>query len=290
MIVKKITPQGFCKGVHNAIEIVKKSLVNQELPRPIYILGFIVHNSYVVNELTALGAFTLDDRYNSRYDLIKDIKKGTIILSAHGTDESVKEKILDNGLTLIDATCNDVYATHDSIKKYLDLGYNIIYIGKRNHPESIASLSLSPRVVLIENSCDLDYVKVEEPIFVTNQTTFSINDISPIHQKIKELYSLVIISEEICSATRFRQLAIIDGNKDVDLCYVIGDQRSNNTKNLARISKELTNTKTLLISSVNEINDKDLEGVKCVSVTSGASTPYYLTKAVIDYLENYQNK
>lgn len=289
MIVKKITPQGFCKGVYNAIELVKQSLKDSSLPRPIYVLGLIVHNKHVVEDLTYLGAITLDDKLKDRYELIKDITEGTIILSAHGTDESVKAKILENGLTLIDATCSDVYKTHESIKEHLNKGYNVIYIGKRNHPETNASLSISSKVTLIETLKDLEEIKLKEPIFVTNQTTFSMNDILPIHQKIQELYSNVIISEEICNATRYRQKAIIDGNKGVDLCYIVGDPRSNNTRNLAKISQELTKTRTILIESVKDISPKDLLGVEIVSVSSGASTPKYLTDQVIEYLENFEN-
>lgn len=288
MIVKKITPRGFCKGVYNAVNIVKKSLEDQTLPRPIYVLGFIVHNKSVVEELKELGAITLDDRLTSRLDLIKDITQGTIILSAHGTDEAVKERILNNGLTLIDATCNDVYKTHDSIKEYLEKGYNIIYIGKMNHPETNASLSISPKVTLAETIEDLNNIRISEPIFVTNQTTFSINDITPIHNKIKELYQEVIITEEICNATRFRQNAIIEGNKDVDFCYIVGDPRSNNSKNLVKISIETTNTPTKLIESVKDIDLKDLLGVKTISVSSGASTPNRLTQEVIEYLQNLE--
>lgn len=288
MIVKKITPRGFCKGVYNAVHIVKKSLEDQTLPRPIYVLGFIVHNKSVVEELKELGAITLDDRLTSRLDLIKDITQGTIILSAHGTDEAVKERILNNGLTLIDATCNDVYKTHDSIKEYLEKGYNIIYIGKMNHPETNASLSISPKVTLVETIEDLNNIRISEPIFVTNQTTFSINDITPIHNKIKELYQEVIITEEICNATRFRQNAIIEGNKDVDFCYIVGDPRSNNSKNLVKISIETTNTPTKLIESVKDIDLKDLLGVKTISVSSGASTPNRLTQEVIEYLQNLE--
>ncbi|MDD3129746.1 MAG: 4-hydroxy-3-methylbut-2-enyl diphosphate reductase [Candidatus Izemoplasmatales bacterium] len=286
MIVKKITPRGFCKGVYQAIEIVKQSIENKSLPKPIYVLGFIVHNKHVVQELDKLGVITLDDRFKSRLELVEDIKEGTIILSAHGTDEAVKRKIIDNKLTLIDATCNDVYKTHDSIKEYLNKGFNILYIGKKNHPETNASLSIDSNIKLIENIEDLNEIKLEEPLFVTNQTTFSINDILPIHEKIKSLYPNSVITEEICNATRFRQNAIIEGNKNVDLCYIVGDPRSNNSRNLVKISKELTSTKTFLIESVKDIDLKDLENVNIVSVSSGASTPNYLTQEVIDFLEN----
>jgi 4-hydroxy-3-methylbut-2-enyl diphosphate reductase len=288
MIVKDIRPRGFCKGVHFAIEKVKEVLRSDQYPKPIYILGYIVHNKHVVDELTDLGAITLDDKNRSRMALINTIASGTIVISAHGTPVDVIDKIKEKGLTLVDATCQDVYVTHDLIKAYLKKDYQVIYIGKKNHPETNASLSLGPSVHLVESIDDVKKLTIKEPIFVTNQTTFSIKDIFDIHMALKDRYQDIVITEEICNATRIRQNAIIKANKDVDLCYIVGDPRSNNTKNLAKLSRQMTNTKTFLIQSVDDINPKDLKMVERVSVSSGASTPEYLTKAVIDFLKNWK--
>jgi 4-hydroxy-3-methylbut-2-enyl diphosphate reductase len=285
MNVIDIKPRGFCKGVYFAIEKVKEILNNDQYPRPVYVLGYIVHNKHVVDEITELGAITLDDHKESRLSLIDGIDKGTIIISAHGTPQNVIKKINEKGLTLVDATCQDVYVTHDLIKAYLDKDYTVLYIGKKNHPETNASLSLGQDVHLIENIEDVKKQNYKEPIFVTNQTTFSIKDIINIHLELKKKYKDIIITEEICNATRIRQNAIIKTNKNVDFCYIVGDSRSNNSKNLVKISKELTNTNTKLIQSVDDIGLKDLEGVKTVSVSSGASTPEHLTKAVIEFLK-----
>jgi len=291
MIVKDIRPRGFCKGVHFAIEKVKQVLATDDYPRPIYILGYIVHNKHVVDELTELGAITLDDHLVSRLDLIDAIDQGTIIISAHGTPIDVIEKIKEKGLSLVDATCQDVYVTHDLIKAYLNKDYRVIYIGKKNHPETNASLSLGDDVYLVEKVEDIETLNIKEPIFVTNQTTFSIKDIFNIHQALKEQYEDIVITEEICNATRIRQNAIIQANSDdVDLSYIVGDKRSNNSRNLVKISENFTHTKTKLIQSLNDINPEDLKGVKLVTVSSGASTPEHLTKAVIEYLKNYSNE
>lgn len=286
MIVRDIRPRGFCKGVHFAIEKVKEVLKSDLYPRPIYVLGYIVHNRHVVDELRGLGAITLDDSIKTRLDLIDDIHQGTIIISAHGTPIEVIDKINQKGLKLVDATCQDVYVTHDLIKAYLQKNYQVIYIGKKNHPETNASLSLSKDVHLIENVTDVLNTNIDEPIFVTNQTTFSIKDIFNIHQALKTKYSNIHITEEICNATKIRQNAIISSNDGVDLCYIVGDPRSNNSKNLVKISQEFTSTKTFLIESVKDIKLSDLENVELVSVSSGASTPEYLTKQVIDYLKS----
>lgn len=287
MIVKDIRPRGFCKGVHKAIEKVKEVLKNDIYPKPIYILGYIVHNKYVVDELTALGAITLDDQQQSRKSLIESITSGTIVISAHGTPVDVIQMIKDKGLTLVDATCQDVYTTHDLIKEHLAKGYHVIYIGKKNHPETNASLSLGKHVHLIEDIHDIESLMISEPIFVTNQTTFSIKDIFNLHQALRAKYQNIVIAEEICNATRIRQNAIIEQNDKVDLCYIVGDPRSNNSKNLVKISESVTQTKTLLIESVKDININDLINVNTVAVSSGASTPEYLTKEVIAFLESY---
>ncbi len=287
MIVRDIRPRGFCKGVHFAIEKVKEVLNSKDYPRPIYVLGYIVHNKHVVDEITELGAITLDDKDKSRIDLINEIDTGTIIISAHGTPLDVIDRIKEKNLTLVDATCQDVYITHDLIKAYLKKDYQVIYIGKKDHPETNASLSLGKNVYLVETTDDVKNIQMNEPIFVTNQTTFSIKDIFDIHLALKDKYQDIIITEEICNATRIRQNAIIQANNDVDLCYIVGDPRSNNSKNLVKISELITNTKTFLIQSVDDISIDDLKGVHIVSVSSGASTPEHLTKSVIEFLKNY---
>ncbi|XFA99239.1 4-hydroxy-3-methylbut-2-enyl diphosphate reductase [Candidatus Izemoplasma sp. B36] len=286
MKVISITPRGYCKGVVKAINAVKNAHKDPNVLKPIYVLGYIVHNKFVISELEKLGIITLDDTTHTRLELVDSITTGTVVLSAHGTNPLVKEKLIQKNIPFIDATCEDVEKTFDLIKTYSKKGYFVFYIGKRNHPEANAAISLTKDIRLIENRKDIP-LNIDKPIFVTNQTTFSFIEIESIIDEIISIYPNTFISEEICSATRLRQKAILDNNKNVDLCYIVGDSRSNNTKNLALISRNLTHTKTLLIESVNDINEIDLLNVSKVSVSSGASTPTYLTNEVINYLKNY---
>lgn len=286
MKVVSITPRGFCKGVVNAIKAVKDAVNNPNTKQPIYVLGYIVHNRFVVNELTDLGVITLDDTKTDRLALLDRINEGTVILSAHGTNPKVIDKLKEKKLDYIDATCEDVETTFRLIKKYVERGYHIFYIGKKDHPEANAALSLAKNITLVEHIYDIPK-DLKKPIFVTNQTTFSTIEIKDIIDQIINEYPNTVISEEICNATRLRQTAIIKYNQNIDLCYIVGDTRSNNTKNLAYISESITKTKTKLIQSVTDINPTDLENIAHVSVSSGASTPSYLTKAVIDFLKNY---
>ncbi len=286
MKVISITPRGYCKGVTKAIAAVRKAVADNTVDKPIYILGYIVHNKYVVEEMTKLGVITLDDRKKTRLELVDEISNGTVVLSAHGTNPMVKEKLSKKQINFIDATCEDVEKTFDLIKKHEKAGYHILYIGKLNHPEANAAISLAHDITLVVDADNIP-LGIKKPIFVTNQTTFSLIEIKGIIDSIIHIYPNTLISEEICNATRLRQTAILETNKSVDLCYIVGDPRSNNTKNLALISENITKTKTLLIESVDDINPLDLVNVNTISVSSGASTPNYLTKKVIDFLKKY---
>ena len=258
MKVIPITPRGFCPGVVRAIKIVENVLKDKMYPLPIYVLGMIVHNKYVVKDLQAKGVITLDDPNLSRLELLDGISSGTIIVTAHGASNEVFQKINNQGLTLVDATCEDVYKTHTSIKKHLLLGYKVIFIGKNNHPETEAIMALDTSISLVETLNDvLNLPNFELPVFVANQTTFSIRDIEIIIEQLRIKYPMLIAEDEICNSTRVRQEAIIEGNKNVDLCYVVGDSRSNNTRNLVKTSIDATNTKTILIESVKDINPED---------------------------------
>lgn len=288
MNVISIRPRGYCKGVTKAIQAVRNAVNDPNIQKPVHVLGYIVHNRHVIDELDHLGVITHDDFGKNRIDLVDDIDQGTVVLSAHGTEQAVKARLKEKGLPFIDATCEDVLKTFQLIKEHSEGQEHILYIGRQGHPEAKAALSLAERMTLVSTIEDIPK-DIDRPIFVTNQTTFSMTEIEPIIAAIVERYPNTLISEEICSATRLRQTAVIEQNKGVDLCYVVGDTRSNNTKNLAIISETITKTKTRMIDNVKDIDPLDLVGVTTVSVTSGASTPGHLTSEVIDFLKNYDN-
>lgn len=284
MKIKKVIPSGYCKGVINAIEIAKKAR-RDNMDAPIYILGMIVHNSYVTEALNTLDIITLDDKKKTKEELLDEIDSGIVIFTAHGIAESIKEKATNKGLTIIDASCSDVIKTQDIIKEKIKEGFNILYIGKKNHPEALAVLSISQNIHLISSIDDIKKTQIPEPIFVTNQTTMSIFEIRNINEKIKEKWPKAIICEEICNATSMRQKAIMN-LKNCDLLYVVGDPRSNNTNKLKQIALDSGIKKVKMIETAKEIDENDLD-VENIYVTAGASTPTYLTNQVIECLNNY---
>ena len=282
MEIKRVVPSGYCKGVVNAINIVKKT--KKQYPNEnIYILGMIVHNSYVSKQMEDLGVITLEDPNLSKEELLDTIDKGVVIFTAHGISDKIKQKALDKSLICVDASCVDVLKNKDLIKSYLDKGYDVVYFGKKNHPEAEAILSLSNNIHLVSNISDIDNLNISnDNLFITNQTTMSYLEVEDMLKLIKDKYPTCIIQKEICNATSSRQLAITN-IKDGDVLYVVGDVKSNNTNKLKEIGSKYFK-KVFLISNYKEINKKDLVNENKIYVTAGASTPPILIDEVIDYL------
>ena len=282
MEIKRVVPSGYCKGVVNAINIVKKT--KEQYPNEnIYILGMIVHNTYVSKQMEDLGVITLEDPNLSKEELLDTIDKGVVIFTAHGISDKIKQKALDKGLICVDASCVDVLKNKDLIKSYLDKGYDVVYFGKKNHPEAEAILSLSNNIHLVSNISDIDNLNISnDNLFITNQTTMSYLEVEDMLKLIKDKYPTCIIQKEICNATSSRQLAITN-IKDGDVLYVVGDVKSNNTNKLKEIGSKYFK-KVFLISNYKEINKKDLVNENKIYVTAGASTPPILIDEVIDYL------
>src|SRR5579883_3051948 len=176
MEVIKVSPRGYCYGVVDAMEIARKAARNPDLPRPIYVVGLIVHNRFVVEELTRLGLITLDGP--NRAAMISQVESGTVIFTAHGVSPEVKRAASERGLHVIDATCPDVARTHNLVKSLVAQGYQIIYIGKKGHPEPEGVVGEAPEAVtLIETREDLEQlperVYSAQHLAVTSQTTLS---------------------------------------------------------------------------------------------------------------------
>lgn len=286
MEVIKITPRGYCYGVVDAIQMAKQVAQEPAYPRPIHILGLIVHNRHVVESLEKeYGIISLDGP--DRLSLLDQITEGTVIFTAHGVSPAVKAKAKEKGLVCIDATCPDVTRTHELIRDLAGKGYQIIYIGKRGHPEPEGAMGEAPgRVHLVENEEDVDRLQLGDgPVAVTTQTTLSQWDTEELIQYIRSRYPNVLVYNEICFATQARQEAAVTQAKDADLVLVVGDVRSNNSNRLVQVVRERAGRPAYLIDSVNEIDLRWLKGARRVAVTSGSSTPTHLTREVIEFLE-----
>lgn len=287
MNVIKISPRGYCYGVVDAMIIARNAALDKTLPRPIYILGMLVHNSHVTEAFEEDGIITLDGK--NRLEIINQAESGTVIFTAHGVSPEIRKVAEEKGLVTIDATCPDVTVTHDLIREKKAEGYHVIYIGKKGHPEPEGAIGVAPDIVhLVENSQDVEALQIQsDKIIVTNQTTMSQWDVQEIMERVQEKYPQTEIHKEICNATQTRQEAVAEQAGVADLLIVVGDPRSNNSNRLAQVSEEIAGTKAYRVADVSEIDPEWLKGIDAVAVTAGASTPTPITREVIAYLEKF---
>lgn len=285
MKITKLTPRGFCKGVAGAINIINKALQNDDLKRPIYMLGNIVHNKNIVRAFEDQGIIILDG--DSRLNMLENINEGTIIFTAHGVSDEVRKLASNKGLDIVDATCRDVKRTHDLIKEKLNEGYLVLFYGKQDHPETEGVLGISKDIVLVYDKMDISTIPLHDgKIIITNQTTMSYLDLIKFYELLKKYYPKLELMDEVCSATRRRQEAVINAN-EYDLIIVVGDKLSNNTKMLRDIANKHTNS--IQVESINDLKDVDLSSYNHIAITAGASTPKVIVEEIIYNIENKTN-
>lgn len=293
MKVIKIIPRSYCHGVVEAINFVVSATLDPSVPRPLYLLGELVHNKNITNVLKNAGVITLEQKNKTRLELLDEIpnNKGTVIFTAHGVSDVVIEKAKTKNLNIINATCTDVTNTFNLIKDRIKQGYEIIYIGKFNHPESMAAWELNKdKVHLIQSISDIKNLDIKtEKIVITNQTTLSIWDVALVADELKVQFPSSIYEREICDATQTRQSAVVDCSSDVDLIIIVGDPKSNNSNKLVEVSQKIGKTPAILIENVSDLVDFDFTHVNSVGVSAGASTPPLLVKDVFDFLEDNTN-
>ncbi|MDQ2904950.1 MAG: 4-hydroxy-3-methylbut-2-enyl diphosphate reductase [Chloroflexota bacterium] len=291
MEIIKISPRGYCYGVVDALQIARQAAKDTTLPRPIYIIGQIVHNRHAIEELTAMGVITLDGE--DRVSILEQASEGTVIFTAHGVSPLVKRRARARGLHCIDATCPDVTKTHDLVRALAAEGYYVLYIGKKGHPEPEGVLGEAPgQISLVETEADVDALHLApeqvQKLAVSTQTTLSQWDTRRVIEYIKACYPQVEVHIDICGATQSRQEAVVAQAKGADLTIVVGDPRSNNTNRLVQVSEELAGVPAVRVEDLSQLDPAWLKGKKRIAVTAGASTPSQLTRAVIRYLEEYQ--
>ena len=287
MKVTLFEPKGYCAGVTNAIKIAYE-VKKEHRDVPVYILGMLVHNQIVIDELEKAGITTLYRHSISDEALLESLPDGSVIIfSAHGHKKNLDELALEKHFVVYDATCPRVKHNLLIIEQELKNKHQIIYVGHNNHPEALAALSLSENVFFydIKGSFDYKRVKDKSPL-VINQTTLNTKELKDIYIDIIVHKPKARIENEICATTRLRQEALIELEEDVDLIVVVGDKASSNTNRLLEIaSSSHPEVKSLLVSSLEEIKKIDLP-FKHAVISSGASTPLSEIDLIVSYLKS----
>jgi len=280
MEIEILEPIGYCSGVNNAINQAIKA--KKENPNTnVIILGHLVHNNHVIKYLESLGII---NKVNNNESIDSLNSNDLVIFTAHGHDKKIDDIIASRGVKMVDCVCPKVKANMNLIEKKIHDGFEVIFIGIFNHPETNACLSISEKVHLFDIKSGMN-VKLDssKKVFITNQTTLNFKELDETFSLLKKIYSNAEFNNEICAATRIRQENIINISDSADCVFVVGDKNSSNTKRLFEIST--THNKkasTYLVTSESEISKDMIANKKHVVVTSGTSAP----RSIIDSIVN----
>lgn len=269
---------GFCSGVERAYKIAVET---SKRDIPVFVLGYLVHNSFVIKKLGSLGVKSV-----SSISEIPDRGSCVLIISAHGVGPEIYDQAKCKNLEVVDTTCSWVKKAQSIAHDLAGKGYKILIVGDKNHTEvkGIMEWAGDNNALIIEGPADIDVSVLPEKIAVIAQTTQSQENFDNVVKKIKLSAKELVVHNTICGATSKRQSSAVELAKRSDLMLVIGDQKSANTKRLKELC-EKTGTMTFQIQDEGEIRVKWLEGKKNVGITAGASTPAEIISQVVNKIK-----
>jgi len=272
-------PRGFCAGVDRAIEIVQRAL--QVHGTPIYVRHEVVHNKYVVDDLRAQGAVFVED-------LSEVPAGGTVVFSAHGVSQAVRQDAETRGLRVFDATCPLVTKVHVEVAKMREQGREIIMIGHRGHPEVEGTMGQSRGgMYLVETPEDVACLQVndEQRLAFVTQTTLSVDDAAHVIHALRTRFPGIVgpKKDDICYATQNRQDAVKALASQCDVVIVVGSLNSSNSNRLREVAENLS-LPAYMVDSAADLEPRWVLGKKRIGVTAGASAPEVLVQGVIERL------
>lgn len=276
-------PRGFCAGVDRAISIVERVL--KIYGRPIYVRHEVVHNRYVVENLSKSGIIFIEQ-------IIEVPDDSILIFSAHGVSQAVRAEAYRRNLIVFDATCPLVTKVHMEVARASCKGIEAILIGHIGHPEVEGTMgqynNASGGIYLVESPEDvwrLHVKNVDDLCFMT-QTTLSVDDTSDVINALRQRFPSIVgpRKNDICYATSNRQEAVRNMVSNVDVVLVVGSQNSSNSNRLAELVRRMDKS-AYLIDNASDIQETWLQSIDAIGVTAGASAPDILVRQVIERLK-----
>ena len=276
---------GFCYGVKRAVETTKKlKLENKD--KEIFVLGELIHNSHVIDELSTLGIRTVDE--------LPENNTGVCVIRSHGASPEVFENAKNKGYEVVDLTCLDVKKVQHKAIELVQEGYLLIIVGKPEHPEVCAikanAQTHGDNIFVASDEMALKEIEEEirkhKKVGVVVQTTQKIENLQNIVNYLLPLAKELKVFNTICASTSLRQNEAKSLAQESDLMVVVGSKKSANTTHLAEILSEITST--IHIETSAELADFSelIKKSQNISVTAGASTPDNIINDVIENLNN----
>lgn len=285
MKVLLANPRGFCAGVDRAVEIVNQAL--EMIGKPIYVKHQVVHNKYVVSDLEARGAIFIED--------LNEVPEGaTLIFSAHGVSQAVRQQAKERGFQIFDATCPLVTKVHNEVTRYDRYGMECILIGHAGHPEVEGTMgqyhNREGGIYLIENEADVEKLELKDPdnVAYMTQTTLSVDDTGKIIEALRRKFPQIQgpKKDDICYATQNRQDAVKKLATDCDVVLVVGSKASSNSNRLRELAERMYK-KSYLVDAAEDLQRTWFKETDVVGITAGASAPEILVQDIITQLKSW---
>ena len=267
-----------------AVDTVKKLKANNP-DKNIYVLGELIHNTQVIQELDAMGIKTINE--------LPAKGDGICVIRSHGASPEVFEDIKKAGFEIVDLTCLDVKKVQQQAIELAKEDYFLVIVGKPEHPEVVAikanAEQYSKNVVVASNSEKLkpyeEQIKKHKKVGVVVQTTQRLENLLDIVNYLTPLSKELRIKNTICKSTSMRQKEARELAKENDLMIVVGSKKSANTTHLAEILKDYA--KTIHIENDEELKDYAdiINNAKNIAVTAGASTPQNVIERVVEEIK-----
>jgi 4-hydroxy-3-methylbut-2-en-1-yl diphosphate reductase len=270
-------PRGYCAGVDRAVQAVELAL--DKFGPPVYVRRQIVHNTYVVSSLEKRGAIFVTE--------VDEVPPGAVVVfSAHGIAPEVRRDAERLGLHAIDATCPLVTKVHNEARRFAARDYDILLVGHAGHEEVVGTSGEAPaRVLLVDGADGVANVQVRDPARVVwlSQTTLSVDETAETVSALRERFPALLDppSDDICYATQNRQAAVKVIAAQADLVIVVGSPNSSNSVRLVEVARDHGAPAAYLVDDAGEVDERWLDGVTTVGLTSGASVPEELVTAVL---------
>jgi 4-hydroxy-3-methylbut-2-en-1-yl diphosphate reductase len=272
------SPRGYCAGVERAVETVERALTLYGAP--VYVRKQIVHNAHVVSDLERRGAIFVEDEADAPNGAI-------VVLSAHGVAPVVYDRTAARRQTTIDATCPLVTKVHVQARRYAAEGMRVVLIGHAGHEEVVGTIGEAPEAIsLVETAEDAEALTLPQdtPVAYITQTTLSVDETAEIIEVLKRRFPQIRgpQREDICYATSNRQWAVKELLREIDLLLVIGSANSSNSNRLVEVARQ-AGVAAHLIDDETDIDERWLEQVETVGLTSGASVPERLVDRACEW-------
>ncbi|MCE5334054.1 MAG: 4-hydroxy-3-methylbut-2-enyl diphosphate reductase [Desulfobacteraceae bacterium] len=269
---------GFCKGVRDAIEITMEAIQQRQEDEDICTFGPLIHNRQVLLMLEKKGVV--------EQNRIEDCAGKKVVIRAHGIPPDTRQELHLQGANLLDATCKRVARVHAAIKRHARRGYYTIIVGDADHAEVIGLLGYTEgRGIVINRPEQIEQLPAEwVDVLLVAQTTQNEEVFREIEEAFLKKYPNGIVKNTICDSTQERQAEVRSLCSQVEAMVIVGGLHSGNTIRLAEVARDCA-IPTFHIETEADLNEEEMACYSCVGVSAGASTPNWIIRNVVEYLD-----